>query len=237
MAEETQGDGATGGDENVTALGSATVASEGTPEEKAAAETKAAEEKAAAETKTAEEKAAAETKTAEEAKAAEAKAAEDKKGEEGAPEKYENFTVPEGTNVDPGTLTEFQELAKGLDLSQGDAQKVIDLQVKVNERVTEKHVQDWKDTKAGWVKDAKADKEVGGPKYDASVEQGKRAIEQFGTPALTDLLNLYGIGDHAEVIRFTSRVGIAIGEDSIHSGGDSKLTGDKTLAQKMYPNS
>ena len=55
---------------------------------------------------------------------------EPKKGEpakpEGAPESYEAFTVPEGFQMDEARTTEVNSLFKELNLSQGNAQKLID---------------------------------------------------------------------------------------------------------------
>ncbi len=43
-----------------------------------------------------------------------------------APEEYAEFTVPEGTTLDEQTATEFKGLAKELDLTQEQAQKLLD---------------------------------------------------------------------------------------------------------------
>lgn len=45
---------------------------------------------------------------------------------EGAPDKYETFTVPEGFQLDDARLTEATGLFKELNLTQGNAQKLID---------------------------------------------------------------------------------------------------------------
>ena len=45
---------------------------------------------------------------------------------EGAPESYEAFTVPEGFQMDEGRTAEVNSLFKELNLTQGNAQKLID---------------------------------------------------------------------------------------------------------------
>jgi len=49
---------------------------------------------------------------------------------EGAPEKYEAFKVPEGVTIDETAATEFGALAKELNLTQENAQKLVDYQIK-----------------------------------------------------------------------------------------------------------
>ncbi|MGO8944260.1 MAG: hypothetical protein ACLQJ7_11380, partial [Syntrophobacteraceae bacterium] len=43
-----------------------------------------------------------------------------------APSEYAEFTIPEGTTLDEQTATEFKGLAKELDLTQEQAQKLLD---------------------------------------------------------------------------------------------------------------
>ena len=50
---------------------------------------------------------------------------------EGAPETYEAFTVPEGFQMDDGRMTEASTLFKELNLTQGNAQKLIDAYCKM----------------------------------------------------------------------------------------------------------
>jgi len=51
---------------------------------------------------------------------------EDDKKPEGAPEKYESFTVPEGFKLDEARVTDMSNLFKELNLTQGNAQKLVD---------------------------------------------------------------------------------------------------------------
>lgn len=149
---------------------------------------------------------------------------------QGAPEKYEDFKVPETLTVGENFLEDFHGIAKEFNLSQTGAQKLIDLQSKM----ADAQIEAWEKTKADWLVDAKKDDEIGGQKFDDKVEVGKRALKEFGTDALLEVLDAYGLGNHPEVIRLVSRVGEALGDDTITSG-KSAGGGDKTLAQRMYP--
>ena len=158
----------------------------------------------------------------------------EKDKDEGAPEKYETFTLPEGVEVDDASLKEFGEIARDLGLSQKNAQKLVDLETKRIEAAVKAHGESWNKVVSGWLDEAKADKEIGGDKYDAVLEVGKGAIKKFGTPALVKALDDLGMGNHPEFIRFMYRVGKATGPDETHIGQPGG-GGEVSLAERMFP--
>jgi hypothetical protein len=86
-----------------------------------------------------------------------------------------------------------------------------------------------------WANEAKADKELGGEKFDENLAVAKGALKAFGTPELTQLLNESGLGNHPEVLRMFYRAGKAISEDSVLLGTSGNNAPDP--AKRMYPNS
>ena len=216
MAEAEQG----------TALGGEAVSrdpTEGqqTPEEKVAADLKAGEKVVA------EAEAAAETKEG-----------ETKEGEKpeltGAPEAYTDFTVPDGITVDPEALTKFHGLASEHDLTQKQAQAFVDYQVEFNAQQAEQVVEAATKQRADWLMEAKADKTIGGPKFDESVELGKRALATHGSKELIEFINISGIGNRADMIQFMAKVGADISEAQISTGEASAAK--KSLAERLFPN-
>jgi len=160
----------------------------------------------------------------------------DKKDEKpaGPPEKYEDFKVPEGVTVDAAVIDSFKGLAKELGLTQEAAQKLVDFQA-ANEAAQVKKIGEFWDKQASdWLGEAKADKEIGGPKFDESVAAANAALKQFGTPKLIEALQTYGMGNHPEVIRAFARVGQAIQNDKLVPGGKG---GEQEVraADVMYP--
>jgi hypothetical protein len=137
----------------------------------------------------------------------------------GAPEKYEDFTLPEGFTVDAKELEEVQGLFKEANLDQPTAQKMIDKWTGKQTAAAEANAKAWTDLRGDWVKTAKSDKEFGGQNFDANVGVAKNALKAFGTPELNEALTLTGVGDHPEFIRFVYRIGKAIGEDKLTFGG------------------
>ncbi len=204
------------------------------------AEVKAAEEaKAAEEGKSPEEiKAAEEAKTAEEGKSPEEiKAAEEKAaGEtrEGAPESYTDFNMPEGMETDQGMIETFLPVAKELNLSQENAQKFVDLHTKGLKASVDAHVKDWADAMGKWKGDTKADKEIGGERFDQTQVNVNLALKTFGNEKLSEMLEVTGVGNHVEFVRFFDKVGGLIANDKIDLGNVANAE-TRTQAEIMYP--
>lgn len=154
---------------------------------------------------------------------------------QGAPETYEDFTMPEGVTLDPEVAGDLKVLAKELNLPQESAQKVADLGAKLAQKWGADLQKQVDDTSAAWVDAAKADKEIGGDKLAENLGLAKTTLDKFGTPELRTLLNTSRLGNNPEVIRLLSKVGRAISDDNRITGG-SATQAPKSLAERMYPN-
>ena len=150
----------------------------------------------------------------------------------GAPEKYE-FKAPEGREFSPEVIGAFSEVAKELNLSEADAQKVID---KIAPAFAARQTEVLEAARVQWETDAKADKEFGGDKLTENMAVAKKALDKFGTPELRELLNTSGLGNHPEIIRAFYRAGKAISEDKFVGGNPSPGDG-KSLADRLYSTS
>jgi len=133
----------------------------------------------------------------------------------GAPEKYETFKVPEGVSLDPELVTEFSAVAKALNLSQADAQKLVDLQTKVGQKTVEQGLKTFSDMKKGW--EAEIAKELGAS-FQAERAMAAKGRDKFATPEMVKLLNDSGLGSHPEVFKLFAKLGRAVAEDSFHEG-------------------
>lgn len=155
----------------------------------------------------------------------------DKSAPQGAPDKYE-FKAPEGKDFDPAVLAQFSEVAKELNLSQDNAQKVID---KIAPALAEKQARMLTETRNAWVESAKADKEFGGDALEENLSVAKKALDTFGSDELKTLLKESGLGDHPEIVRVFYRAGKAISEDGKLVAGGKAITSND--AKSFYPNS
>lgn len=153
----------------------------------------------------------------------------DDKGEaEGAPEEYADFTVPEGSTLDPELLAEFKETFKAENLTQEQAQARVDQGMKLAEKWSERAVEMHLKTIEGWRDQTKADPDIGGDKLPQVLAGAKEVRDHFGDEGLTEVLNTFGLGNHPSVIRFFSKVRAAISDDVFVKSG--KPTGEPTRA-------
>ena len=142
---------------------------------------------------------------------------------EGAPETYADFTMPEGVTLDSDMLAEFTPVLKELNLSQANAQRIMDFAPKLisnavegikNQMIAE--ARDWHDA-------SRKDSEIGGEKMAERLAVANKAFERFGTPALKTFLASKGLNAHPELIRAFYRAGLAIAEDKFVPGGKTVL--------------
>ena len=158
----------------------------------------------------------------------------DKAKAEGAPENYEDFKLPEGVEANKELTEAFVPIAKDLNLTQEQAQKLVDLQVEQSQRDAKATEEAWATTKNEWETAAKADEEIGGEKLEEQIGLAKKALDKFGTKELMEALEITGTGSHPEFLRVFARVGKAISEDAIISGKEQ--SGELSLEKRLFPN-
>ncbi|ALD78824.1 hypothetical protein P10159_4079 [Citrobacter portucalensis] len=172
-------------------------------------------------------------KTEEELAADKAKAekAEKDQKQEGAPEKYE-FKPAEGQELDAAALEQFEPIARELNLTNEQAQKMVDLYgTKIMPMFQQQQVEAWQKTTEQWAADVKADKEIGGDKLTGNLSAAQRALAQFGTPELKEYLEGTGLGNHPELVKAFVKIGKAMSEDGMVTGKES---GQRSAAEVLY---
>jgi hypothetical protein len=185
-------------------------------------DTKPADTKADADTKTADQKA-------------------DDKPEPKAPESYELKTpkgLPEGHELDEQVSTSFQEVARELDLSNDDAQKLLD---KVMPVIHQRAQEQQAELHSKWVEAVKADKVIGGEKLQENLAVAKRFVAAYGDVELQTLLN-GPLGSNPAILRAFFKAGQKVSPDRKfvdgNRGSESVDPNDPSaMARKLYPNS
>lgn len=150
--------------------------------------------------------------------------------QEGAPEKYE-FTAAEGVDLDTEALKDFEPVARELNLTNEQAQKLVDAYPKILAGVQQRQAEAWQAQTEEWAATVKADKEIGGDKLTANLGVAQRALDSFGTPALKEYLNGTGLGNHPELVKAFVKVGKAMSEDGVVTGKES---GQRSAAEVLY---
>lgn len=154
----------------------------------------------------------------------------DEQKPEGAPEKYE-FQAGEGVELDAEALKDFEPVARELNLTNEQAQKLVDAYPKILAGVQQRKTEAWQAQTEQWAADVKADKEVGGDKLTANLSAAQRALDQFGTPELREYLDGTGLGNHPELVKAFIKVGKAMSEDGVITGKES---GQRSAAEVLY---
>lgn len=168
--------------------------------------------------------------------------AEKEEGEgekQGDPEKYEDFKMPEGTELDAEVGAAFQGVAKELNLSQEQAQGFLDKMVPVLQKRSAERIAEISNE---WMEQSKADKEFGGQKLMQSLSDIARLRDTFARNAdgsidadIQEFLSS-PMGNHPGALRLLSRIGRAFGEAKYPGGGsaeDGRYTAEQFYQDAM----
>ncbi|ENH4956988.1 peptidase [Enterobacter hormaechei] len=158
------------------------------------------------------------------------KSDDEEQKQEGAPEKYE-FTAGEGVELDTEALKDFEPVARDLNLTNEQAQKLVDAYPKILAGVHQRQAEAWQKQTEGWAETVKADKEIGGDKLTANLSAAQRALDQFGSPELKEYLNATGLGNHPDLVKTFVKIGKAMSEDGMVTGKES---GQRSAAEVLY---
>ena len=165
-----------------------------------------------------------------------AKADEAKKNE-GAPEAYEDFKVPEGMEASQELVDEFKPVLKELNLSQDKAQALIDFYTaKVLPGMQAKGLEVWNNELAQRQQAIEKDPEIGGEKLKATGETINRVANTFLKPEETAELMEYSkrFGDCPAFVKLLTRVGGAMKDDGVVLAGAGGESNAKTIAERLY---
>jgi hypothetical protein len=145
----------------------------------------------------------------------------------------ESFTVPEGMELDQDLMNEVVPLFNEAGLNKEQSQKFIDTYASKIQAAEQARLDTFNQLKKEWVDQSKSDKEFGGDGFDENIAAAKNALDKFGTPELTKLMDDFGVGNHPEMIRFMVRVGRQTMED-VPGGGTPQGDG-KSAVDVLYP--
>lgn len=158
------------------------------------------------------------------------------------PEAYD-LTAPEGMTIDADLLTEATPIFKELGLTNEAASKVLPLAqsliAKTQEATVQQFIDQGNQQRKAWLDEAKADPEIGGNKWDATLHTAGRGLDALGYgegSALRTLLNETGLGNHLEMIKAMAKIGGMVGEDGDFVRADAGAKIQLPLEKRLYPN-
>jgi hypothetical protein len=160
------------------------------------------------------------------------------------PEEYAEFKLPEGAAIDEEGMTGFKGLAKELDLTQEQAQKLLEFGGEKIKAMAEAPSKLWAETQAKWQAEVKADPEIGGTKFQDSVKTAALVFEPgesnpFVSSAeeavgLRNALNATGAGNNPAIVKLFVKMGSILKEPAGLAGKPVAAT-RASLLDKMYP--
>lgn len=169
----------------------------------------------------------------------------DKKEEaKGAPEKYEDFKLPEGFTLEAEALAQAHTLFKELGVSQEGAQKLIDFHVKSTQEAFDAPFNHWADMQKEWRDQIAADQTLA-PRLPQIKENYSKMLGAMGDPALEkdfrEMVEYTGAGNHPSFIKMMDKISAHFSEGKGVQGGKpapvaepGKATG--TGPNALYPN-
>lgn len=161
-----------------------------------------------------------------------------------APAEYADFTVPEGVTMAEQDATEFKGLAKELDLTQEQAQKVLDFGTAKLKAQMEAPYRLWAETQTKWQQEVKNDPDIGGTKFAESIAVAAKVFEPGESnpfvsnaeeaKSLREALNATGAGNNPAMVKLFVKMGRVLSEPGSLSGKPVRDT-QEGLLDKLYP--
>src|SRR5215472_9454883 len=165
--------------------------------------------------------------TAKEASAAPKSLLNEKGAPQGAPEKYEDFKVPDGFELDKDVAAEFGGIAKGLNISQAGAQELVDLFVKYTTESDQRPYKAWTDVQERWRNEINNDPDIGGSKLNGVRTTIGKMFDL--NPKVSDpfraAMDYTGAGNNPDVVRFLNWMAQRLTEGGPVRGGGPSTEG------------
>jgi hypothetical protein len=140
-----------------------------------------------------------------------------------APEKYADFQLPNGVNLESATVEDLTKVAKALDLPQAGAQTVLNMALGWRDKMLATQKAALNDMGENWRSEAKLDQEIGGGNLDRTVEAAtgylKRELGKERAEKLLSVLDATKLGNHPDLIRVLAHAEHVTAQDRAVLGG------------------
>lgn len=152
--------------------------------------------------------------------------------QEGAPEEYQDFNLPENFEVDDEAMTGFKDIAKEAGLKQDTAQKFIDLYTGLQNKLAQKAQEDFIRITHDWAAQTKADPELAGRDFDQKMAVANKALKARFDQDTIEVLKHFGIVNYPGFVKSFYKEGLQLKEGSVVTDGTQPVP---SIAERMYP--
>jgi hypothetical protein len=150
---------------------------------------------------------------------------------------FTDLVAPEGFTLEPGLSAEF---VTTVNQHRGDpkglANALLALNVKAQTQASEAASKGWETLQGDWKKQSEADPEIGGANYTKNTTAATEIGARFGGPKFHEALELTGMGNHPEWLRFISKTAPFLKEAAPLPPGGAPGQGGKATPTNLYPN-
>lgn len=146
------------------------------------------------------------------------------------PPSYDNLKLPENCSAAPETLEAFKTLAREINLTEEQAQKLVEYEASLAARGADEADEEKRQTLERWAEQTRT---LYGAKLEEELSYALRAADAFGGPDFRALLEDTGLGNHPVIIRTLAGIGKAVSED-VFPGGHPAAPRDKTFSEALY---
>lgn len=159
--------------------------------------------------------------------------------DEVVPENYDfkDVKLPDGMELDKDLTSEFSGIAKEMGLSQGKADKLMDMGVKLSTKLQEKFETAIKENQENQIKAYKTmlntDPEIGGANLKQTLLEANVAYDTFVSDEAAALLQQVGLNNHPAIVKVFRDIGKQLKNDSIKGGGQNNA--HTRTAADWYP--
>lgn len=159
-------------------------------------------------------------------------AEQSKEGEEVKEVEYK-LELPKETYLDQAAMDNVVAFAKEQKLSNEQAQSILNREHEAISKYQVSQQEAYDAQLNAWRSEVVNDKVMGGDNLKRTSENARRVVERFGNPEFITILNDTGYGDNPEVVRFLSKIGAIMSEDSLIMPG-SKAESAKSTEELFY---
>lgn len=163
----------------------------------------------------------------------------------GAPDKYADFKLPEGLKLEPTALTEASTLFKGMNLSQDQAQSLVDFHAKAIADATSAPYRAVTDMKSAWETEVRSaygkDIEPGG-KVNVAISRMIDALGPELAPGFREAMDHTLAGSNPAFVKAFAKLAEMFSEGTTVKGNGPSPLSQKgpdvrplSVAQAMYP--
>lgn len=136
-----------------------------------------------------------------------------------------DLKLSEDSYLDESIAEDIKSFAEKHGLSNEAANEMLKSQESIANNFASQLKEKHEEQVDNWFKESQRDPEIGGEKLKETAELSKRALDAFGSKDLANALRETGYGNNPEVVKFLSRIGKLVSNDTlVNSGAEGRQT-------------